>query len=73
MLSNSVNCFLSIFASTKACEITGTIFNWCALEASSGTIPPYAYELNFDLLCNLKELFDRPKQLQQCHRMSFNS
>ena len=29
------------FASFRAAETTGTIFSWCALEANSGTTPPY--------------------------------
>ena len=36
------NCFLSIFALFKAWCTTGTIFCWCAREASSGTTPPYS-------------------------------
>ena len=34
--------FLSIFALANAWCTTGTIFCWCALDASSGTTPPYA-------------------------------
>ena len=30
-----------IFAFSKAAETTGTIFSWWALDASSGTTPPY--------------------------------
>ncbi len=35
------NCSLEILAFFKAASITGTIFCWCAREASSGTTPPY--------------------------------
>ena len=33
--------FFSIFALESAKSTTGIIFFWCALEANSGTTPPY--------------------------------
>ena len=35
------NCSFCIFALRNAASTTGTIFCWCAREASSGTTPPY--------------------------------
>jgi hypothetical protein len=56
-------------AFTNAASITGTIFCW-ALDASSGTTPPYWCVL-VDLQQHLTVLYRYVKRQQQCRHRNF--